>query len=39
LKKLVRAAIEYNQSKLKKNARKAPAKKVSAVTTAKRKKS
>jgi hypothetical protein len=39
LKKLVRAAIEHNQGKLKKNARKAPAKKVAAVTTAKRKKS
>jgi hypothetical protein len=38
LKKLVRAAIEYNQSKLKKNARKAPAKKASTGTVAKRKK-
>lgn len=41
LKKLVRAAIEYNQSKLRKNAKKAPAKKASpgAVTkTGKRKK-
>jgi hypothetical protein len=39
LKKLVRAAIEHNQSKLRKNVRKAPAKKAPAVTTAKRKKS
>ena len=39
LKKLVRTAIEYNQSKLKKNAKKAPAKKASAVAAAKRKKS
>ena len=31
LKKLVRAAIEYNQSKLKKNAKKAPAKKKASV--------
>ena len=38
LKKLVRAAIEYNQGNLKKNARKAPAKKASAGTVAKRKK-
>jgi hypothetical protein len=36
LKKLVRTAIEYNQSKLKKNAKKAPAKKAGVV--AKRKK-
>ena len=38
LKKLVRAAIEYNKGNLKKNARKAPAKKASAGTVAKRKK-
>lgn len=38
LKKLVRAAIEYNHSKLKKNAKKAPAK-ASAGPSAKRKKS
>jgi hypothetical protein len=38
LKKLVRTAIEYNQSNLKKNARKAPAKKASTGTVAKRKK-
>ena len=38
LKKLVRAAIEYNQGNLKKNARKAPAKKASAGAVAKRKK-
>ena len=38
LKKLVRAAIEYNQGNLKKNARKTPAKKASAGTVAKRKK-
>jgi hypothetical protein len=40
LKKLVRAAIEYNQSKLKKNAKKAPAKKkASAKAPAKARKS
>jgi hypothetical protein len=38
LKKLVRAAIGYNQGNLKKNARKAPAKKASTGTVAKRKK-
>ena len=38
LKKLVRAAIEYNKGNLKKNARKTPAKKASAGTVAKRKK-
>jgi hypothetical protein len=42
LKKLVRAAIEYNQSKLKKNVKKAPAKKKAGAgagaKTAKRKK-
>ena len=40
LKKLVHAAIEYNQSKLKKNAKKAPAKKKASTgaKTAKRKK-
>ena len=40
LKKLVRAAIDYNQSKLKKNAKKAPAKKTAGAgaKTAKRKK-
>ena len=38
LKRLVRAAIEYNQGNLKKNAKKAPAKKASAGTVAKRKK-
>src|ERR1700744_1026123 len=35
LKKLVRAAIEYNQGNLKKNAKKAPAKKASAKASAK----
>src|SRR6202023_2329595 len=35
LKKLVRAAIEYNQSKLKKSAKKAPAKKASPGAVAK----
>ena len=38
LKKLVRAAIEYNQSNLKKNAKKAPAKKASAKPPAKARK-
>jgi hypothetical protein len=38
LKKLVRAAIEYNQSKLKKNAKKAPVKKASAGSATKRQK-
>jgi hypothetical protein len=38
LKKLVRAAIEYNQGNLKKNAKKATVKKASAGTAAKRKK-
>jgi hypothetical protein len=36
LMKLVRAAIAYNQSKLKKNAKKAPAKKVAAGTGTKK---
>ena len=38
LRKLVRAAIEHNQTKLKKNAKKAPAKKASEGTPAKARK-